>query len=758
MQTLTDSVHRIGAGVRRRADNLYGESRFELHAHTDRMFAGLMAIQWIAGIVAAVVISPRTWSGAMSQMHIHVWTAVLVGGAISSLPIALALLRPGKRSTRYVIAGAQMLTSALLIHLTGGRIETHFHVFGSLAFLSFYRDWRVLVPATAVIALDHMLRGMFWPESVFGVLSASQWRWIEHACWVIFEDIVLVRSCLMGAREMRVVAARQAQLEASNETVEAKVREQTSELRASESLFRSIAASSPVGIFRTTADSRRLTYVNERCVSITGRSRHELDGSDLLDEIHPDDRDAVMRDWGIAMDTSTEFSRECRLACSDGGATRWIHLRASPQGGDEGEFVGTLEDITSRKRSEGERARLTAVIEQVAEAIFITDVDGTIRYVNPAFEKITGYSRDDVLGAQPRILKSGVQDNAFYADMWTTILSGNNWVGAFTNRKKDGKLIEVQATISPIRDSSDRITNFAAITRDMTEQRALEQQLGQSQKLEAIGQLAAGIAHEINTPTQYVGDNTRFLQDSFEDIVKLFGRFDSLFGDAAEATPSAEDMVAMSKAIEDADLEYLTEEIPRAVEQSLDGVNRVTRIVRAMKEFSHPSEEKTLVDLNRAIDSTITVASNEWKYVAELETDFDKKLETVPCVPGDINQTILNMIVNAAHAIADVVGDGGDGKGKIKVATRLVDEWAEIRIADTGGGIPEDLRRKIFDPFFTTKQVGKGTGQGLSIAHSMIVQKHGGTIDVRSEIGRGTTFIIRLPMAESEVLTEGAAK
>jgi two-component system sensor histidine kinase/response regulator len=201
-----------------RSDDLLSEYQQAIYRHTDRLFAGLMAVQWIAGIVFAVWVSPLTWEGPVSRTHLHVWAAVVLGGIISLFPALLGLLRPGLPSTRYTIATAQMLMGGLLIHLTGGRIETHFHVFGSLAFLTFYRDWRVLVPATIVVALDHLLRGIFWPQSVYGVLVASQWRWLEHAAWVVFEDIFLVVSCVRSVAEMRQRADRTAALEHAHES------------------------------------------------------------------------------------------------------------------------------------------------------------------------------------------------------------------------------------------------------------------------------------------------------------------------------------------------------------------------------------------------------------------------------------------------------------------------------------------------------------------------------------------------------------
>jgi diguanylate cyclase (GGDEF)-like protein len=213
--------------------DLYAEHRQSIFKRTDRMFAALMFVQWAAGIAAAVWLSPKTWAGSSSQTHIHVWAAVLLGGTISLFPVALAVLRPGENSTRYVIASAQMLMSSLLIHLTGGRLETHFHVFGSLAFLSFYRDWRVLVPATVIVAADHFLRGMFWPESVYGVLAVSNWRWLEHAGWVLFEDTFLFIAIGRGMSEMCDIAERTAEAERLNEGLEQRVAERTVQLAAS---------------------------------------------------------------------------------------------------------------------------------------------------------------------------------------------------------------------------------------------------------------------------------------------------------------------------------------------------------------------------------------------------------------------------------------------------------------------------------------------------------------------------------------------
>jgi signal transduction histidine kinase/DNA-binding response OmpR family regulator/HPt (histidine-containing phosphotransfer) domain-containing protein len=237
---MTASTMTLGpdSAVQKRSAELFREHRQQLYVRTDRMFAALLAFQWVAGILAAVWISPRTWSAAESQVHPHVWAAIVLAGLIDSLPIALAIWHPGKVITRQAIAIAQMCTSAILIHIAGGRIETHFHVFGSLAFLAFYRDWTVLITASVVVATDHFVRGLYWPQSVYGVLIPGWWRWLEHAGWVVFEDVILLYSCVRGMREMEGIALRTAQLEATNIIVENKVIERTKELRASEAELR----------------------------------------------------------------------------------------------------------------------------------------------------------------------------------------------------------------------------------------------------------------------------------------------------------------------------------------------------------------------------------------------------------------------------------------------------------------------------------------------------------------------------------------
>lgn len=299
---------------------------------------------------------------------------------------------------------------------------------------------------------------------------------------------------------------------------------------------------------------------------------------------------------------------------------------------------------------------------------------------------------------------------------------------------------------SPVLDGAGVIYAGLCLYEDITEKLILERDLRQAQKMEAVGQLAAGIAHEINTPMQYVGDNIRFFRDSFGDIQRILNSC-LLWRDAnAKGAPTEEAVRQLTDDINSNDIPFLLEEIPTALTQSFEGASRVEKIVRAMKDFSHPgNDEKVAMDINKLLESTITVSRNEWKYVADMKIDLAGDLPLVTCFAGELSQAFLNIIVNGAHAIGDVIASGSTGKGKIGITTSRKGEGVEIQISDSGGGIPEEIQGRIFEQFFTTKARGKGTGQGLAIAHRVIVDIHQGTLSFTSEKGRGTVFTIFLP-------------
>ncbi len=400
-----DVVPALGETMRQRAAELFREHLHAIERRTDQLFGRLLAVEWLAGIVAALWISPRTWAGQFSQTHLHVWAAVLLGGAIVAFPIALVGTRPGKTSTRHMVAAGQMLFGALLIHLTGGRIETHFFIFGSLAFLAFYRDWRVLITASLVVAVDHLVRGLFWPESVYGVLAASLWRTLEHAGWVIFEDLFLIAACTRGIQEMMSIAERQAQLESVNAGIEAQVRDRTADLTTSEERFRTLSGSAPVGIFKTDAEGS-LVYVNARWQELTGLTMEEARGQGWSRMLHPEDRDAVLASWAGYAGTDGGYEREFRIR-TPRGAEKWVHARAAgvrAGGGAVTEHVGTIEDVTARRGSEAvlREAKQAAEDATRAKSEFLANMSHEIRTPMNGVIGMTGLLLDTRLSPEQR--------------------------------------------------------------------------------------------------------------------------------------------------------------------------------------------------------------------------------------------------------------------------------------------------------------------------------------------------------------------
>ena len=334
-----------------RAAAIFAQDERDIQRRTDHLFACLMVVQWAAAIIAALWISPRAWTGTYRETHIHVWAALFLGGAIVLFPLLLVYLMPGSTLTRHAIATAEMLMSGLLIDLTGGRIETHFHIFGALAFLSFYRDWRVLITASLVTAADHFFASVFFPLSLYGVTVVQPWRWMEHAGWVLFTDFFLIISVSQSRREMALVAERQARLEDVNQTVERAVVERTAELRASEEVFRQLSAASPIGIFKSDANGGNL-YANQRVAEICGLPMDKL-GDEWLNRLHPEDRERSLQWFSQWSHAKREMSMESRLLVDN--EVRWVEARAVPLHDSENRlsgFVGTFNDITAYKLAE----------------------------------------------------------------------------------------------------------------------------------------------------------------------------------------------------------------------------------------------------------------------------------------------------------------------------------------------------------------------------------------------------------------------
>jgi two-component system, NtrC family, sensor kinase len=412
-----------------------------------------------------------------------------------------------------------------------------------------------------------------------------------------------------------------------------------------------------------------------------------------------------------------------------------------------------------------ERDYIDQIIKGTPAMVVGIAPDGRTTFINPSVSKSTGYGPDEIIGKNWwRLLFAG--DHAPQVDkLHAELRQGQVRDYEMVLTARNGDQRTVSWNFINKMDGHGQCAEIIGFGNDITEKKqaerecqVMEMQRRHATKLESIGRLAAGIAHEINTPTQYIGDNIRFLQSSFERLRKLHTRYQGLLRTAKQNDLAADLVADIERAIKDADADFITAEIPEAIRQSLDGLEVVARIVRAMRDFSHPGTgHKTPTDLNQAIEATLAVCANEWKKVASIVKDLDPHLPPVPCLPGEFNQVVLNLVVNAAHAIADTANGKAKPKGTITLTTRRCEPWAEIQVRDSGTGIPEAIREKVFDPFFTTRPVGKGTGQGLAIARHVIVNRHRGTLTFQTELGVGTVFVIRLPITPEANNTNGGS-
>jgi PAS domain S-box-containing protein len=432
---------------------------------------------------------------------------------------------------------------------------------------------------------------------------------------------------------------------------------------------------------------------------------------------------------------------------------------------------------TEANRLRGENVALRAqlalrdhALDATASLFVISKLESPapiIVYCNKVVAEQHGFSREALIGQPVTLLTQWVGNNPNYlGEVLAALSEGRTFHYEYEVARPDGSRFWLGISVRPLYDAAGRLTHSVTVGADITSKRAealkkqelqdklvaemkerermvIELQL--AQKLESVGRLAAGIAHEINTPIQYLGDSVHFLRSAFEDIDKLF----ESTNDAAVRLPQSPEHAAFLLELADLakkyDLDYLRGEVPKAFTRTFDGVERVTNIVKAMKEFAHPdSNEQYAADLKHALETTLLVASNEYKYVATVLTEFDE-LPAVVCNVGELNQVFLNLIVNAAHAIKDAGKDLA--AGQIKIRLSVEGEDALIRVSDNGCGVPPENLSKLYDPFFTTKEVGRGTGQGLAISHSIVVDKHAGEISVRSEVGVGTEFTVRLPIS-----------
>jgi two-component system, cell cycle sensor histidine kinase and response regulator CckA len=688
------------------AEQLYEKHALEIHAHTDRLFAGLMSVQWLAAIAAALWITPRTWIGTTSTTHLHVWMAIYLGGLITLLPVGLALTRPGRPLNRFVIATSQVLMSSLLIHFTGGRIETHFHVFASLVFLSFYRDWRVLIPATTVVAADHFLRGAYWPESVFGVLAASQWRWLEHAGWVVFEDVFLIMSCLRSRREMWSIA------------------ERTAALHTSEERYRAIVARAE-GIFLAEAGSKRVVECNAAFYGLLGYDAEEVTGLTIydFDAASAEDLDQTIRRF---TEQRTPMNLERQYRRKDGRLID-VRLTLSALAGARDTLCGAVRDVTARRRAEqalqASEARNAAIVGAALDCIITFDGTGKIVEFNPASEHTFGCPRARALGLDivslvvpPRLREQYGRELSRYIGTGDSAIGGRRVEGSA--QRADGT--EFPAEFAFARIASDTKPLYVCFVRDLTEQKQAEEalrtseaQLRQANKMDAIGHLAGGIAHDFNNLLTAILGYAEVVRDRLRHDAALSGYVDEIARAGQTAASLTRQLLAFSR-----------------------------------RQMLQPA----VLDLNGVIANVDKMLRRLIGEHIDLVLHLAPDLRRVRADAGQLEQVVMNLVVNAR----DAMKQGG----------RLLIETANVRLAagnsyglpagdavvltvtDDGCGMDAATQAHIFEPFFTTKEPGKGTGLGLSTVYGIVTQSGGG-IELESAVNQGTTFRIVLPVVDA---------
>ncbi|MCK5566164.1 MAG: PAS domain-containing protein [Planctomycetes bacterium] len=408
---------------------------------------------------------------------------------------------------------------------------------------------------------------------------------------------------------------------------------------------------------------------------------------------------------------------------------------------------------TENKNQMPSAESLHRLVNNVSEILYIARMQDVVsmQFVSSKACEVTGYSCDELTSDDPGWAELVCEaDAGRYGQAFKEACeTGKAFQIEYKITIKDGSVREVRDKAQPVFDDKGQVTEIDGLIIDVTEQNRLQRELDRTQMIQNLGRLAAGIAHEINTPIQYIGDNIRFFSDSFGQVAELLDHYSRLSEAAVNGKMDDELLGKISSVQERNDIEFLVEEVPQAIEQTLDGINHVAKLVSAMRDFSHIDERRKMAsDLNKAIENSIVISHNELKYVADVEKELDASIPSVCCCVDDINQVLLNLLINSAHSIEGKLASSDAKRGLVTVKS-----WAEgadvlISVTDTGSGIEQKLQERIFDPFFTTKEAGKGTGQGLAFVRSVIVEKHGGKVELQSEKGVGTTFTIRLPIEQ----------
>lgn len=732
---------------------------------TDKMFGLLMIFQWVAAVSAAVLVTPQTWIGETQTSFAHVLVAVIWGAAISLVPVMLTVRSPGRPMTRHVVAASQMLFSAFLIHLTGGRTATHFHLFGSLAFLAFYRDWKVLITATSVVVADQLIRGQLFPLSIFGTVEVSSYRWIEHTAWILFIDFFLLASCRRETRETWALCKHQAELEIATEQTEQQVIDRTIELqnKTEEAEQLAMVAQYTDNAVVITNASAEIQWVNEGFVRCTGYTLEEVKGK-------------VPGHLLQGEKTNPETVTQMRECLRDGrgfevevinyGKSKkpyWVSIECRPihdEFGNVSRFIAIESDITARKNHEQQLRLYGKAVSEANDAIIISEAEPIdepgprILSVNAAFEKMTGYSSEDVLGKNPRMLQGPDSDPETRRRIKESLTRWKPVCEEILNYRKDGTSFWVELNIAPLADDTGRFTHWVSVQRNITERKEqeaekarLSDKLATMARQAGMAEVATGVLHNVGNVLNSVNVTTQLLLDRCNNSPsESLNRASKLVSDHADNLvafvsehPGGKHLPEFLSQLSD---KLTQNEVGIREELQILGrhVDHIKQIVKTQQSMAKSKPMNSEVDLRELVEDAILTLRDSFSNHAII---ILRNLASLPTIVSDkhqILQILCNLLKNAKQSI--VANPHSDRRLTITLEATKADT-VFIEVTDSGVGIEPDNLAKVFVHGFTTKDDGHGFGLH-SCANAAKVM--GGAVTVRSDgIGKGATFRLTLP-------------